>query len=220
MMSGPPMAVLSDFDGTIVSIDTAKYVLDRFAAGDWKGVEERFARGEITLEQCMGQQFAMITIPPERMIAEIDAAITVRAGFGSLVEFCRSLDIPMAITSSGLDFYIRHFLEERHWAAEIGLVCPRMTKVDDGYHFVFPPLAIPTSTGFKDDMVRRYQLRGYRVIYIGDGIFDFPAARVADMPFAVQGSRLASLLEQDDVDYHCFTDFQGVLTALDDNGLD
>ena len=44
------LAVLCDFDGTITLTDTLEYVLRKFAVGDWRSFDEKYERGEITLQ--------------------------------------------------------------------------------------------------------------------------------------------------------------------------
>jgi 2-hydroxy-3-keto-5-methylthiopentenyl-1-phosphate phosphatase len=44
------IVVMSDFDGTIVYRDTANYVLAKFAKGEWKIYDKKFAEGEMCAE--------------------------------------------------------------------------------------------------------------------------------------------------------------------------
>jgi 2,3-diketo-5-methylthio-1-phosphopentane phosphatase len=208
------IVVLCDFDGTIVNIDTAEYTLEKFAEGDWRTLDERLDRGELPLEECMRQQFMMVKVSRKRIMDNLDSVIHVRSGFENLVDHCRSLGIPFTIASAGLEFYIRHFLRERNLDGKVGLVVPRVTVTRDGVKFIFPKLMNPSSVNFKDDLVRFHTRDGKKVVYIGDGTTDFNAARIADFPFAVRGSKLAGLLTRHLILHEEFTDFSRVIEIL------
>lgn len=207
------LAILSDFDGTITDIDTAAYILDRFARGDWKAVDRLLEDGAITIDECMSRQFAMIGISRDRIIAELEAIVAPREGFPTLVEMCARNGATLRITSAGMDFYIRHFLKARGWGA-IDVVAPRIDEGAGGITFSFPPLEQEGALNFKDDQVRMEKGRGNVVAYLGDGVSDLAAALSADLPFAVEGSRLDRLLEKSGKAYQRFTGFSEVLPVL------
>ncbi len=56
------VTVISDFDGTIVNIDTAQVALDLYANPEWKRIEEAFERGEVSFEDSLREEFAMIKV--------------------------------------------------------------------------------------------------------------------------------------------------------------
>jgi len=47
------MLFLVDFDGTVAPTDTVDALLERFADPEWRRLEERWVRGEISSRQCM-----------------------------------------------------------------------------------------------------------------------------------------------------------------------
>jgi 2,3-diketo-5-methylthio-1-phosphopentane phosphatase len=208
------LIVLCDFDGTIVNIDTAEYILEKFAEEDWKTLDEKLDSGEIPLEDCMRRQFMMVKVSRKRIIDALDSIVQVRSGFEDLVEHCQSQDIPLTIASAGLDFYIRHFLSQRGLKEKVGLVVPRVSVTRDGVRFVFPKLRDPSSVSFKDDLARYNKKQGKTVLYIGDGTTDFNATRIANFPFAVTGSKLAGLMNKHEIPHEEFTDFKNIIEAL------
>jgi len=209
-----PIAVLCDFDGTIVDIDTAEYVLDLFSEGDWRQVDRLLEKGEISLEECMQRQFSMIRASEEIMVQAIDETARTRPNFRELVDFCHQRNIPLIITSAGLGFYIRYFLRKNDWEERVLLIVPEISITDEGVRFLFPEKRYLDSISFKDDTTRRYQDQGYRVAYIGDGLPDFSAARIADEVFAVRESKLAVLLSNNGIAHRQFDDFRSVVEAL------
>lgn len=48
--------VLTDFDGTMVTIDTAEFVLDKFVDGDWRVIVEQLEKGGVTFEESLKRE--------------------------------------------------------------------------------------------------------------------------------------------------------------------
>lgn len=211
----PPsgLSVLCDFDGTVTLIDTAEYILDHYAEGDWRGVERRFERGDISIEECMSLQFEMISISRDRMLRELDEVVLVRPGFDRLIEGCLNRGARFRITSAGLDFYIRHFLTRNGWNA-VEVVAPRVTEAERGITFQFPQKRHQEARNFKEDHVLRERGEGRRIAYIGDGTSDLWAALTADRAFAVRGSKLDILLGREGRGHTVFTDLGEVADEL------
>jgi 2,3-diketo-5-methylthio-1-phosphopentane phosphatase len=214
--SGAPArgtTVLCDFDGTITLIDTAEYILDHHASGDWRAVERLLEEGQVTIEQSMGLQFEMISLSRDAIVAELDRVVLPRPGLDDIITGCISLGSKFAITSAGMDFYIRHFMAASGWGS-VEIVAPAVTDEGGSVRFRFPPLTCPEARNFKEDRVLRERAAGQRVVYIGDGTSDRWAALSADLAFAVRGSRLDSLLDQEGKEHRTFTDLGEVASAL------
>ncbi|MHA2105675.1 MAG: hypothetical protein ACW981_19790 [Candidatus Hodarchaeales archaeon] len=54
--------ILCDFDGTIVTHDTAEFILNKFTTENWQIFDELLEKGEMTLEESMKKQFKLIKI--------------------------------------------------------------------------------------------------------------------------------------------------------------
>lgn len=206
--------VLCDFDGTVCLIDTAEYILDHHAQGDWRALESDLARGLLTLEECMSAQFDMISLSRDEMLAELDEIVMPRPGFRELVEKCMAHDVRFRITSAGMDFYIHHFLQPYGWRGMVEVVAPEVMDHGRGVRFRFPPLIFPQARNFKEDNVLMEQAVGHRVVYIGDGSSDLWAALSADMTFAVRGSALDALLKKRGREHFTFVDMQEVADTV------
>jgi len=209
-----PLAVLTDFDGTITTTDTAVYILERYSVGDWRELARLLRAGSITVEHCVKGQLEMITIGQERITRELDEVIRPRAGFDALLQFCRAHDHPVEVTSAGLDFYIHHFLARQGWDG-MEVIAPRCWEEGGRLRFEFPALASEGADNFKEDRVRHHQGHGRTVAYIGDGTADLAAARRADLAFAVRGSDLARALEAAEAPFHPIDDFTEVVERLE-----
>jgi len=215
--SASKMVVMCDFDGTITIQDTSEYILERHARGDWKKLDSMLDRGEISIDECMNRQFAMVDLSEEAIISELDQIISIRPGFPELVHDCNEKGVEFFVVSAGLSFVIRHFIGAMRLGDKVKIVSPLARYEGRNIVFTFPPLIIPGSQSFKDDLVRRFRSGGMKVAFIGDGPPDVEAARMSDLRFAVKGRRLEAALKQEGLAMSSIDDFHQVRQAL--NGL-
>ena len=106
------LAILGDFDGTVTLNDTFENVLEKFAQGDWRAVDDQYVKGEITLEECLRRQGAMVRTSKSKILDELNEFTKFRPGFDNLIDYCKTNRYPLVLVSAGLDFVIKHFLEE------------------------------------------------------------------------------------------------------------
>lgn len=211
---GSQWAILSDFDGTITENDASQLILDQYGEGDWKRYEGMLLRGEISFESCVAYQFRLIKASKSTILKDYDRFVEQRKGFGALVNFANAREIPITIVSGGLDFIIREFLDRNGWSTSIGLHIGKLEDAGGRMEVTYPPLLESGSSCFKDDLVIRLRRLGKRVIYMGDGTFDFKAARASDLAFATSGSKLARLCRKEGVAFTEFQDFAEVVDSL------
>jgi 2-hydroxy-3-keto-5-methylthiopentenyl-1-phosphate phosphatase len=208
------LVVLCDFDGTITEIDTAEYVLTKFAQGDWKSIDRRFEDGEITLEEGLQQEFALVKATRKQILDELAEIVTFRPHFEEFAEYCRTHEFPLIIVSAGLDFVIKHYLQQKGWM-HLATTYTAQTKFQNGrIEFIFPKPIDDKSINFKHDLVRRCKKEGNRVLYIGDGGGDYAAAKESDTFFVISGSRLEQLCRSGNDDCLSVSDFQEIMEYL------
>jgi 2-hydroxy-3-keto-5-methylthiopentenyl-1-phosphate phosphatase len=208
------LVVLCDFDGTITNIDTSEFVLARFALGDWRSFDEQYQHGEITLEECMVKQFALVRTSKKQMLKELNDVASFRPNFLKFAEYCRKNRIALIIVSAGLDFVIKYFLKQNHCLDLAEICSPETQFTDNIVTFKFLKPFDETSENFKQDCVRYYKIQGKKVIYLGDGTWDFPAAKEADIVFAIEGSKLSDLCKTHHVPFKSMTDFNEVIDII------
>jgi 2-hydroxy-3-keto-5-methylthiopentenyl-1-phosphate phosphatase len=206
--------VLCDFDGTITEIDTAEFVLDKFAQGDWRAIEALFEKGEITLEECLRRQFSLVKISREQMLNALENVATFRLGFEEFARYCKDTGVLLVIVSAGLDFVIKHFLKVKNWKNFATIYMPKSRVTIRGIEFKFPKCYYRTSVNFKHDLVKRYKVQGFKVIFIGDGSADFAAATEADFAFAIKGSKLEKLCEKEKIPHISVRNFLETLESI------
>jgi len=205
--------VLTDFDGTAITIDTAEFALDKFGDRNWRTIDEQLERGEITFEVSLEREFAMLKVSKKEILEALEPSTSFRPNFGKLVDYCNKQRFPLIVVSGGLDFCIRHFLNLRGWS-NLKVFAPKSKWTRNGILLSFSKRIDRASTNFKDDLVMVYKKRGKKVVYIGNGVGDFPAAKVADLAFAIKGSRLAELCMTSGVPCREITDFQQVVDSI------
>jgi 2-hydroxy-3-keto-5-methylthiopentenyl-1-phosphate phosphatase len=210
------LAVLTDFDGTIVTSDTAESALSRFAGEGWRIIDEQFERGEISFEESLRKEFAMLKVTEGDILRYLDTVTHFRPNFETLVEYSKSRGFPVIVVSGGLDFCIRHFLEKKGLLKSVEICASNAKQTTNGFTLTFPTPYDKTSINLKDDLAKHCKQEGAKVVYIGNGVSDFPAAKIADIAFAVKNSTLARLCAQGGVSFTEMTDFQQVVDVFEE----
>jgi len=208
------LVVLCDFDGTITTIDTAELVLARFAQGDFRVFDRQFAKGELTLEECLNRQFSLVKASKTEILDELKDRVSFRPSFKGLAEFSKEERIPLMIVSAGLDFVIEYFLKLNNCQNLVEVFAPKTVFSASGIKFTFPRLVDNASANFKHDMVKNFKKQDRKVVYAGDGLADWEAAKEADYPFAIEGSRLAKLCKSHGIACRVITEFQEIIGAI------
>lgn len=210
------LVIISDFDGTLIEIDSVRYILETYVDGDWKAPDDLYNEGLISLEECLRQQVSMIRLTKERIIEALDGIIKPRRYFDEFLGYCRRNIIPFSIASAGFDFYIRHFLSRRGLDKMIEFVAPETIFTDEGLKLEFPDREDLSTVNFKEDIVRRFQKEGKKVAYLGNGTSDLEAIMVADIPLVVRDSKLSRHCARKHIRRMEFEDFGEVLDILKD----
>ena len=207
--------VLTDFDGTMVTIDTAQYLLAKFAPKDWQVIEEQFENGEMTFEESLAKEFILLRASKQEMLDALEPATHFRPNFQKMVDYCTGQGFRLVVVSGGLDFCIRHFLALKGWS-NLEVYAPRAKLTENGIELSFPNRLEELSTNIKDDFVMYHLKRGRKVVYMRNGVSDYPAVRIANLAFAIKGSKLAQMCRNGGIDCEEITDFQQVVESIEE----
>ncbi|MDR1685670.1 MAG: HAD-IB family phosphatase [Desulfovibrio sp.] len=101
--------IVCDFDGTVTPFDVTDALLERFAAPEWKRIEQDWLDGRIGAGRCMELQVALLAVSP-RALDEFLDSVPVREGFGEFAEHCRRNGLDLRVVSDGLDYAIGRIL--------------------------------------------------------------------------------------------------------------
>jgi 2-hydroxy-3-keto-5-methylthiopentenyl-1-phosphate phosphatase len=175
-----PVAVFSDFDGTITLNETLAKTFLHFVPDLAPEILRGVSHRRVTLRQALQR---LVSAIPSRVAPEI-LALTgdepLRPGFGELLEFLAACGTPFVVVSSGLRFYIEAKLAP--WRDRIHAV--HALDVDLSGEYMRPLIEHdhPSEAVPKRRIMEQYPAR--RRIAIGDSYSDFEMAAAADVVFA------------------------------------
>ena len=183
-MKNSKIAVLSDFDGTITTNNVLNSLYEKFAAPSYRETLERWNRGEISTMEEIETVFATVSASRAEMESFMDT-VELDPGFPSLLIYCIETGIKFAIVSDGLIWYIEYIMRH-HGIQEVAVYACEIHFERGGYRFSYPWFdpSTPMRSVSKSTIVRDYQSKGYKVVFVGDGVSDFEAAQVADIVYA------------------------------------
>ena len=212
--SGRPLpAVLTDFDDTAAAQNVAEMLLNQFGAPDWKDARQRFRDGQINLKEYQEITFRNIRADRATMQSYVKEHASLRPFFRELWGFCQTNNIPMAVVSQGLDFYIEALLEGAGISRlPVYAVNTEFKAGNIFYHYNHAYPGKESQGNSKGLVVESFQERGCYVFFAGDGQSDLEAARKADVTFAHR--TLANLCDEEGIPYQPFEDFRGMLLAV------
>jgi 2,3-diketo-5-methylthio-1-phosphopentane phosphatase len=178
------IAVLLDFDGTITTINVLDSLYEKFAGPSFRTHMERWQRSEISTMEEIEQVFKIVKATRQEMETFL-LTVQLDPGFISLLFFCRERGYPFAIVSDGLRWYIDYVLDI-YSVCVSAVYASEIEFVDGGFRFDYPWFdpAYPMRSTAKPVIVKDYQRRGYKVVFVGDGLSDVEAAGVADIVYA------------------------------------
>ena len=211
-------AVLVDFDDTAAEQNVAQMLLERFGDPNWQDVRERFRDGELTLTEYQEITFRNILADRSTMQDYVKRHANLRPYFKELWEHCHASDIPMAIVSQGLDFYIEALLDDAliddrgHAQLPVYAVNTQFTSQGISYTYEYARPGEEKQGNSKGLVVDQYRQSGHYVFYAGDGLSDFEAASRVDLLFAHR--TLAEECTRLNIPFRPFTDFQDMLLAV------
>lgn len=206
------VAVLCDFDGTVVYYDIFERLLDEFTSEDWRKYDYLVEEGKLRLEEAVEKQFDLIKYAGLEVLSKAsEKYIQIRKGFEDFAKFCERNNIELVIVSAGLDFYIKKLFEKFKIKAKC--YCMEVLNEDGILKLKMPVYDTYKYRSFKEFIVDEYKKKAF-TIYIGDGFNDFFAARIADKVFAVKNSVLEKKCIDAKLNFLSFSEFNEILEFL------
>ncbi|MFO8050515.1 MAG: MtnX-like HAD-IB family phosphatase [Thermoplasmatota archaeon] len=207
------IGMLVDFDGTITTIDASYAVLDRFADGEWKDIEERTYAHEITILEALRLQTKLIKCSPEEAEEYLLENIELRPGFVEFAGFCRDNGVPLEICSDGFGWTIEVLL--KHWGLDwIPWSSNRTIPDEKGWKIEFRHRreGCPINANCKCSHLWKMKKRVDRVVFVGDGTTDECVSKEADIVYA--RDKLLELCRKNGTDCIPWEDWYGVREKL------
>ncbi len=205
--------VQCDFDGTITQGDVSFLLLDAFADGDWRRLLAEYRESKISVGYFNMRAFAMIKADRQTLLGFVRDKVKIRAGFGELLSYCHSRDFQFVIVSNGLDFYIDAILRDIGME-NIEVFAAQAQFSPEGIKVKYiGPEGNQLQDNFKEAYTGLFLRRGYRVIYLGNGISDLSPASQAHYIFAT--GDLVDSCKQAHLNYTPFVDLNDVVKDLE-----
>lgn len=201
--------VLTDFDGIITKQDTIKFILNRFGVPHWKTFQAQIDRGELDEVAGLESLLNCLKIDINQALHFLVNNIDIDENFYPFLDSAEARGITVGIVSSGLRSIILKLLpgiEHR-----IKCICAYDVSYQDGKFAVQRPghSELNDHYNLKAATVKRYQDAGNMIAYAGDGLSDFPAAKLADVVFAK--GKLLSLCRKHSARYKRFSSFRDIM---------
>jgi 2-hydroxy-3-keto-5-methylthiopentenyl-1-phosphate phosphatase len=210
------LLIACDFDGTITQRDTLHLIVEAFGTrGLWDAIAPRLQAGEVTVEQAMEEEFASVRATPEEVCAMVLREAGLRRGFTELLEWSRAVGHRLVVVSSGFRTVIDALMS--HWGiAGLEIESHDAVFSAGGCRLVWSDRGARCelcNRPCKRRGLREMRGAGQPLVYIGDGISDRCAARMADLVFA--RADLARDLAAEGVPFLPFEDFHEVRERLE-----
>ena len=208
------LSVFCDFDGTVAQNDVGNLVFTRFGDPDhwWKLVEE-WRTGQLEGREMWRRQAAVSTMTPETLDA-FAATQAIDPHFPEFVDFCQKNDIPISITSDGMDAYIDRILA--HHGLDLEICSNQLTMEPDGkisLAFPYYEMGCGKCANCKGYHLSNARQKDVTLVYVGDGYSDICALAEADITFAKDD--LLSYCQERELGCTPFSTFKDVRESLE-----
>jgi HAD superfamily phosphoserine phosphatase-like hydrolase len=214
-------AFLCDFDGTVSPADVGAALVGRFARPD--PAEHRAAlagwkSGALGHRALTEAECGWMRVHADEAL-DFTRTFAIDPHFAAFVREVEARGDVVMVVSEGFDFYVGDQLVRAgvgHLKRAANSVRFEGDRVIPEFPFIDP--ACPRCGNCKAQHVRRYRARGYRTVFVGDGLSDRCGAREADRVFARRD--LLTWCERERIAATPFDDFADVASAVrrDDAG--
>jgi len=205
--------VQCDFDGTITREDVSFLLLDAFTNSNWRKLLEDYREGKISVNRFNTEAFATVKADRQILVEFVRSKVRIRAGFDELLAYCRRKGFKIVIVSNGLDFYIETVLKGIG-VDNIDVFAAQAQFRPDGIETKYlGPDGNQLEDGFKDAYTRLFLREGHRLVYVGNGLSDVSAAKLAHHVFAT--GELLTLCKGMNLECRSFVDLNDVVKGLE-----
>lgn len=210
------MIIFTDFDGTITKIDTLNLVLDEFADGDWREIENKVTHHILTEKEALQAEFDLVNASYEPVIQFLLEHVEIDETFIEFTEWCKLNNIELVVLSGGFKEFIQ-VVFKRFGVKEIPFYSNSVQVINNEWKII--QSSLPKINNLcnhcKTNHLIEVKKSEKKVIYIGDGNTDRCPAENADIVFAK--NELAKYLKKKNklfYNYKNFKDIQKILIEL------
>jgi len=210
--------VISDFDGTICTVDLGNKVLSHFTQKSWGDIDREYIKGSIGSREAYSKISPLMAVNPVRLNKYVLKLAKIDPFFLKFYRLAKKKGVDVKIVSDGLDFYIRAVMEKHHLGEIEFFSNVVVFGQNDSLIFEFPQAnALCGRCGTcKNKILNDHRLMYEKIIYIGDGHSDICPSRCADLVFA-KDVLLRKCEEEGTTPYQPFHDFSAISEYLKNN---
>lgn len=208
-----------DFDGTITQSDVVDSVLERFASSEWRKVEKEWVDGKIGSRECLKKQIGFVSTTPDRLDALL-SEVSLDPYFISFLKRARDLNIPVAVLSDGFDLIIRNVLERSlvdfpQLLKDLPIYSNALQWTPRGLKVVFAGKDCDHGcANCKESLIQKLTQDSEKVVFVGDGLSDRYAAKIADLTFAKR--KLLDFCRENRIHHRQYSNFRQIQDWLEE----
>ncbi len=207
--------IFSDFDGTISKYDVIHRFIANFSVGDWTITERQWAKGEITSEECLNSQIAMVKELKRKTFEDFIHSVEIDESFLEFYEISKSKNKEIIVLSDGFDYFIKTILEN-NGINNIKIFSNHLESFEkDGvmaFNISFPNFLKSCKIGAGTCKCKMAQSFSNDYIYIGDGLSDRCIAKTAKLLFAKKD--LEKFCKNENIKYIPYQTFDDIKKAI------
>lgn len=209
------LAIFCDFDGTITEKDNIIDIMKHFAPPEWKEITDQILGQQISIRKGVGQLFQLLSSNLKDEITQyVIQNAKIRNGFQEFIEYCKTRNIQLLITSGGIDFFVYPILTP--YLPKEQIYCNHSSFAGERIEILWPHPCDESCTNncglCKATILRQYPAEQYFRIVIGDSVTDLAAAKIAN--FTIARHYLLEKCKNDQLPHAEFHDFYDVIHVL------
>jgi len=159
-----------DLDGTLTTKETLPYIADKFNLKEIEALTKKAIKGEVPyIENFIDR----INILRRIEVSKIDGLLSKIDLFEKIVDFINTHSTICAIATTNLDVWIKSLTSNVKAKIYTSKAVIKNNKIEKLSYILK-----------KEEIVRKYQEMGYKVVFIGNGHNDLEAMRIADISIA------------------------------------
>lgn len=217
-----PIAVFSDFDGTIFHQDTGHVLFDNYGVGKEKRQELDGSIGETrSFREASEIMWGSLTVTLDEALQELSKKLVMDNHFERFLDFCKENDIPFSVISAGLKPLLRGALDQflgKEKSATIDIVSNDGEINGSNWKPIWrhdSELGHDKSKSINELKETVFNGKTPLTVFVGDGVSDLAAAKHADILFARRGLKLEIYCIENKIPYIPYDTFEEVQIEIE-----
>ena len=213
--------IYSDFDGTISARDTGTFLFDQYGFGfeKRKCLDQMVLNGHISFREAVTEMWESVnSLSLEEATDLIIKEIELDPGFLEFYEFAIKKGIPLTILSSGLNPLLKSYLDHyfpKGMHETTNIIANDIKIYQNRWMIQYYDTTIYGHDKGSHLRQRKLGFPNDKLIFIGDGISDLPAAKAADVVFAKRGKDLETYCIREGISFIGWLDFSDIKNHID-----